>query len=89
VLLEHTPQQFLVFPQKTTFSINDKKYIWKKDSDVFEDGTNSLIGQYQENLAKRNDNKIGTLVLREVNSDLTDLVVISAIALQLRSEKQS
>ena len=89
VNLEHTPRRLLLISPKTTFSINGHKYRWIGDSNVFENKTNCLVGQYYANLARGEEDKIGTLLLREGKNELTHMVVISALVLQARSIKHN
>ena len=87
VVLDHLPRRMLVLPPKTTFTFDGKKYYWKGYTDMFEEKTDKLLGQYLPASNEGADPGTGHLVVAEDdNKQLSDLVVISAVVMQQRSD---
>lgn len=87
VVLEHLPRRMIVLPPKTSFTISGKKYYWKGYTDLFEEKTDKLLAQYQPTLTEGSEPCTGQLIIAEgANFQLNDLIVISSIVMQQRSE---
>ena len=87
VVLEHLPRRMLVLPPKTSFTFAGKKYYWKGYTDLFEEKTDKLLAQYQPTMTEGADPCIGQLIIAEGdNLQLNDLVFISSIIMQQRSD---
>jgi hypothetical protein len=87
VVLEHLPRRMLVFPPKTSFSVDNNKYYWKGYTDLFEEKSDRLFAQYQPSLTGENEPNTGQLLVNDVdNKFLTDLIVASAVVMQQRSD---
>lgn len=88
VSLDHIPRRMAILPPKTTFTFDGNKYHWKGYTDLFEEKSDKLLAQYQSSV--EGTEKIGQLVVTEGdNKQLNDLVIISAIVLQHRSEART
>lgn len=86
VSLDHIPRRMVVLSPKTSFAVDGKKYYWKGYTDLFEDKTDKLVAQYLPSLNGGAEN-IGELIVTESdNKQLNDLVVISTVVMQHRSQ---
>jgi hypothetical protein len=86
VSLDHIPRRMVVLSPKTSFTVDGKKYYWKGYTDLFEEKTDKLVAQYLSSLNGGAEN-IGELIVTESdNKQLNDLVVISAVVMQHRSQ---
>ena len=87
IALEHLPRRMMVLPPKTSFTLDGKKYYWKGYTDLFEEKTDKLFCQYYPNTAESADPHTGSLLVSEGNDKkLDDMIIISAVVMQHRSE---
>jgi hypothetical protein len=87
IVLDHLPRRMIILPPKTSFTLDDKKYYWKGYTDLFEEKTDKLVCQYAPKTAEGSDPNTGKLVVSEGNDKkLDDIIVISTVVMQQRSE---
>lgn len=86
VILEHTPCRFFLIPAKTSFSVDDKKYCWRGQSQLFDAKRDKLIALYHPNPMEDTEGNIGQLLIAESNTQLTVLVIMTAFVEQRRSD---
>ena len=87
IILEHLPRRMIILPPKTSFTFDGKKYYWKGYTDLFEEKTDKLVSQYYSKAEEGADPNTGSLLVTEGNDkQLDDMIVISAVVMQQRSE---
>lgn len=87
IVLEHLPRRMVILPPKTSFTLDGKKYYWKGYSDLFEEKTDKLVCQYSPRTEDGADPNTGSLLFSEGNDKkLDDMIVISTVVMQQRSE---
>ena len=88
ISLEHIPRRMMgIFPPKTTFSIDDKKYYWKGYTDVFEEKGDKLTAQFTPKAAEGADPNTGHLLMTEGSDETTrGIIILSTVVMQGRSE---
>jgi len=73
----------------TKFSYNGKNYHWKGHAELVEEDTGERIAQFYESwlVVDVKEHKLGKLVMNDDAKELMDLVVITAFAIQERSDE--
>jgi hypothetical protein len=90
--LEHVPRRALVFPPKTTLTIDEREYYWKGYTDLFDKKSDKLVAQYHSFEA---GDKVGEILIAEGKKDeprsknFQDVVIISAFIMQHRSSARA
>ena len=91
ITLEHVHHDLLHTHGKTSFTYNGKRYHWKGHTGLVDDETNTLLAIFHSSWFGLNWTKIGRLEITVDGQKMTDVVVVTALIVQERSdeEKQS
>jgi hypothetical protein len=85
--LQHVHHKFLHLHGKTTFTFNGKRYHWKGHTVLVESDTDVVIAVYHSMWFDANWERLGSLEIASVSKEITDVVVITALVLQERSDE--
>jgi hypothetical protein len=87
VRLEHVHRLLPFFHGKTLFEVGGKKYHWKGQTALLDDQTGQLLAGFHATYLETDYHRLGNLVVTEEGKKTLDLVVISALVLQERSDE--
>jgi len=87
VRIEHFPH--LLYPCKTEFIYDGKKFHWIGHSELVEEQTGDVLAQFHTSwhLMEGIEHKLGKLIIKHEGLAMTDLIVITALIVQERSEE--
>jgi hypothetical protein len=85
--LQHAYSALPFFHGNTSFQLSDKKVHWKGQSALVEDATGVCFAIYKAKFSESKDRKLGTLLITGHGADYVDIIVISALVEQERSEE--
>jgi hypothetical protein len=88
ISLIHQHHDFWHFHGKTTFEYEGKKYHWKGHTALVDDASNTLLAVFHTSWAETRVDKLGRLEIMPEGSKLQDLVVVSALVVQERSDER-
>jgi len=87
IVLEHDDPQLFNIHGKTTFTYNGKKYHWKGDTKLVEDETLTLLAIFHSSWFHFDLNKVGRLEITSEGKKMLNVVVITALVVQERSDE--
>jgi len=85
--LKHVHGAFPFFHGNTFFKIGEKKVHWKGHSALVEDHTNVCLAVYKAKFLETKDRKLGTLLITAPGVPYLDIIVVSALVEQERSDE--
>ena len=88
ITLKHVHHEFFHVHGKTMFTYNGKKYHWKGHTGLVDDETDTLLAIFHSSWFDLNWNKVGRLEITSEGKKTLDLVVITALIVQERSDEQ-
>jgi hypothetical protein len=89
VSLQHAHHDFWHFHGKTTFTYGDnKKYHWKGHTALVDETSNTLLAVFHTSWAETRVDKLGRLEIMPEGIPLQDLIVVSALVVQERSDER-
>jgi len=87
VQLEHSHHRFPSVHGNTYFSFGDKKYHWKAHSALVEDDTRICLSVHHKTNIGGTLRKIGSMVLTHEGMKLKDVVAVTGLVEQARSDE--
>ena len=69
------------------FTVNGNKYHWKGHTALIDDQTRCLLAGFHSKFLETDNHKLGTLVITEDGKNMLDIVVISCLVMQERSDE--
>jgi hypothetical protein len=87
IQLEHDSTINPFFHGKAGFRVNGKSYHWKGHTALIEDGTGILIAALHTRFFESDPYKLGTFVVTLDGKGMLDLVVVTCLVMQERSEE--
>jgi len=85
--LKHVHGVFPFFHGNTFFQIGEKKVHWKGHSALVEDHTHVCLAVYKAKFLETKDRKLGTLLITARGIPYLDVIVVSALVEQERSDE--
>jgi hypothetical protein len=85
ISLQHHHHKIPFVQSKTTFTVMDKSYHWKGESELLEDETKDVLATYRESLWENNSHTLGRLEIMAKGLLMQDIVVLSALIVQARA----
>ena len=79
--MKHRPRQFLLVPEKTSFTFGEKKYYWKGTSNLFEAAHDTLKASFFPMVGEKG--KVGELLVAVEDEQLREILVISALVMRV------
>ena len=87
IQMEHVHRLLPFFHGKTLFTVNGKKYHWKGHTMLINDQTGFAFAGFHPRFLEPNFHKLGTLIVMGDGKNMLDIVVISCLVLQERSDE--
>jgi hypothetical protein len=85
--LQHSHNALPFFHGNTSFQLGDKKVHWKGHSVLVDDATGVCFAFYKAKFIESKDHKLGNLLITAHGADYVDIIVISALVEQERSDE--
>ena len=84
----HHEYHYLPFTHnKSFFTYKDKQYHWKDHTELIDDASQEVVGKFHATWLEGTGHKIGTLDV--MDEGMQDLVVVTAIVVQERSDERT
>lgn len=87
VYLSHVHHMLPFFHGRTSFTFGSKSYHWKGHTALIEDNTGLFIAALHTKFSETHYHKLGTLIVQPKGQKLLDLIVISCLVMQERSDE--
>lgn len=87
LVLEHVEYGLLHIHGKTSFTVGGKKYHWKGHTGLVDDETDTLLALFHSSWFTFEWNKVGRLEITSEGKKMLDLVAITALIVQERSDE--
>jgi hypothetical protein len=85
--LKHVHHKFLRFRGKTSFEYNGKVYHWRGHSQLVEDDSGVVLALFHPGWFELSGSRLGKLEITYDGLKMLDLVVITALIVQERSDE--
>jgi hypothetical protein len=85
--LQHIESTLPFFHGKNIFEYNGKKCHWKGHTALIEDETRILLGAFHSRFFEGKSHQLGRLVITEDGKQMMDMVVITCLLVQERSDE--